>query len=94
MADPDRTIQATAPEKFLVKSYLDENPNSVIQSALSISEHHTLFLEMVNEGLASDEKIALSKCWSSFEKTAEFRKLESTFNHFITKTVSHFTTIN
>lgn len=84
----------TAPEKFLVKAYLDENPNSVIQSALTISDHHTLFLEMVNEGLASDEKSALSKCWAFFEKTAEFRKLENTFNEFITNVVTDFTTIN
>lgn len=84
----------TAPEKFLVKAYLDENPNTVIQSALSISDHHTLFLEMVNEGLASDEKSALLKCWASFEKTAEFRKLENTFNEFIANIVTDFTTIN
>ena len=84
----------TAPEKFLVKAYLDEKPNTVIQSSLSISDHHTLFLEMVNEGLASDEKAALSRCWASFEKTAEFRKLENTFNEFITKVVKNFTVLN
>lgn len=84
----------TAPEKFLVKSYLDEKPNPVIQSALSISDHHTLFLEMVNEGLASDEKSSLLKCWSTFEKTAEFRKLESTFNEFILRITTHFTKVN
>jgi predicted ATPase len=84
----------TAPEKFLVKSYLDQNPNTVIRSALSISDHHTLFLEMVNEGLASDEKAALLKCWSSFENTAEYRKLENTFNEFILKVTSYFTIDN
>lgn len=84
----------TAPERFLVKAYLDSNPNTVIQSALSISDHHTLFLEMVNEGLASDEKTALLKCWNAFEKTAEYRKLENSFNIFIKKTVAGFTTDN
>ena len=84
----------TAPEKFLIKAFLDEHPNSAIQSSLNISDHHTLFLEMVNEGLASDEKAALSKCWHSFEKTAEFRKLKNTFNEFIINVTTYFTTTN
>ena len=84
----------TAPEKFLVKAYLNEYPNAVIQTALNISDHHTLFLEMTNEGLATDEKDALMKCWDCFEKTPEFRLLENTFNEFIINVAQEFTTNN
>lgn len=80
----------SAPEKFLVKAYLTNNPNIRLQSALSINDHHTLFLEMVNEGLAADESQALNLCWTEFSKTTEYQLLESRFNEFITSATSKF----
>lgn len=79
-----------APEKFLVKAYLNSLPNARIQSALSINDHHSLFLEMVNEGLAADENQALNKCWLEFEKSAEYQLLKSKFDSFVLKAITEF----
>ncbi|MDG2275501.1 MAG: hypothetical protein P8L28_06605, partial [Flavobacteriaceae bacterium] len=83
-----------APEKFLVNAYLKECPNQRIQTSFNISNHHTLFLEMVNEGLAIDESQALIICWQSFTKTPEYQSLENTFNTFILNAVKDFTIRN
>ncbi|MFG6687812.1 AAA family ATPase [Mariniflexile sp. HNIBRBA6329] len=83
-----------APEKFLINAYLKANPNQRIQTSLNISDHHTLFLAMVNEGLAADESQALNICWQTFITTPEFQVLENTFNEFILKATSDFTVRN
>src|SRR5690606_4333207 len=44
-----------APEKVLVRSYLNSHPNASLQTALDFSDHHSLFSEMVSLGLATDE---------------------------------------
>lgn len=79
-----------APEKFLVKSYLNQFPSSQLQTALNYSDHHSLFSEMVNLGIATDESQAREKCWTSFAATPEYRKLESDMILFLKKTVSFF----
>jgi len=84
----------TAPEKFLIASYLNQFPNERLQTALMISDHHTLFLEMVNEGLAADEGQALNICWQAFSNTAEYRALKQKFNEFILKAVKDFSVKN
>jgi len=79
-----------APEKFLVKAYLDANPNASLQTALNYSDHHSLFHEMVNIGLAPDENQARNLCWQCFILTPDYRKLESDLVRFLLKTISHF----
>lgn len=80
----------TAPEKFLVKSYLDASPNKQLATALNYVDHHSLFQEMVNLGLAADSEQALNLCWAAFTKTPEFTKLKSDLIDFLLKTVTHF----
>lgn len=82
----------TAPEKFLVKSYLDRNPNIQLSTALSYSDHHALFQEMVNIGLAADDKDARAICWEAFSQTPEYRKFENDFSIFLKRVVLHFST--
>ena len=79
-----------APEKFLVRAYLENNPNEEISSLLKRSNHHLLFSEMVNEGLAVDESQALQNCWNEFKTTPEYRKLEKVFEDFIIRTTKEF----
>lgn len=79
-----------APEKFLVKAYLDANPDASLQTALNYSDHHSLFYEMVNIGLAPDENQARNLCWQSFILTPDYRKLESDLIRFLLKTITHF----
>lgn len=79
-----------APEKFLVKSYLDAHPNAQLSTALNYSDHHALFQEMTNLGLATDPNQAREKCWQAFAATTEFTKLKADLSSFLLKTVKHF----
>lgn len=83
-----------APEKFLVNAYIRANPNDRIKSALINSDHHTLFLEMVNEGISANDSEALTSCWLEFEKTSEYTVLNNMFEGFIKKAVKEFTEKN
>lgn len=80
----------TAPEKFLVKSYLDANPNAQLSTALNYSDHHALFQEMTNLGLATDQGQALNLCWQAFIQTLEYNKLETDLTTFLMRTITHF----
>lgn len=84
----------TAPEKFLVSSYLVNNSNTQLNTALQYSDHHSLFREMVNLGLAVDEYQALNICWVSFKSTPEYNKLFTDFKEFIIKTTKYFSEVN
>jgi len=83
-----------APEKFLVKSYLNAHPNDQLSTALNYSDHHALFQEMVNLGLAADSQQALNICWQSFFITPEYRKLEADLTTFLLKTITHFSKLS
>ena len=80
----------TAPEKFLVRSYLNAHPNAELSTALNYSDHHALFQEMVNLGLATDASQALNLCWQSFVLTPEYSKLVVDMTAFLIKTIAHF----
>jgi predicted ATPase len=79
-----------APEKFLVKSYLNAHPNTQLATALNYSDHHALFQEMTDLGLATDQEQALNICWAAFTETPEHRKLKSELTDFLIKMVSFF----
>lgn len=83
-----------APEKFLVKSFLQINPNPQLQTSLNYSDHHALFQQIVNLGLATDISQALHLCWDSFKRTSEYQKLTTDFRTFILNTTKHFSLIN
>jgi putative AbiEii toxin of type IV toxin-antitoxin system len=80
----------TAPEKFLVKSYLNAHPNAQLSTSLNYSDHHALFQEMVNLGLAVDTSQALNLCWQAFITTPEYTKLEADLTTFLKNTIRHF----
>lgn len=80
----------TAPEKFLVKSYLNNFPNAQLSTALNYSDHHSLFQEMVNLGLAVDSHQALNLCYNAFQTSPEYSKLKKDLTDFLIKTVKHF----
>jgi predicted ATPase len=80
----------TAPEKFLVKAYLNANPNAALQVALTNIDHHSLFQEMVNLGLASDKAHGRQLCWDAFKDTAEYTTLETELTQFLFKAVTDF----
>ncbi|HEY5593315.1 MAG TPA: AAA family ATPase [Paludibacter sp.] len=57
-----------SPELFLVKKYLEINPNENMQYHLQ-SNPHCLFDKMVEFRLAVDNNVAFEKCWECFVKT-------------------------
>lgn len=83
-----------APEKFLMKSYLNANPNPQLQTSLNYSDHHSLFQEMVNLGLAANENQGLQNCWNDFVNSPEYQKLQSDFETFIIRITSNFSEKN
>ena len=74
----------------MVKSYLDAHSNSQLSTALNYSDHHALFQEMTNLGLATDQSQALNLCWQSFSLTPEYGKLANDLKDFLLKTIAHF----
>lgn len=80
----------TAPEKFLVKAYLNIHPNTELRVALNNIDHHSLFQEMKNLGLATDKSQARELCWGAFKSTAEYTTLETELKDFLLKTVTDF----
>jgi hypothetical protein len=84
----------TAPEKFLVSSYLNANPNAQLNTALNNSDHHALFQEMVNLGLASDRYAARMICWQNFKSTPEYNQLEVDLTAFLVSVVTHFSRLS
>lgn len=79
-----------APEKFLISSFLSINPNDSLRAAFNFNDHHTLFQEMQNLGIAANRMQARELCWRSFIQTAEYTFLRTEFNDFILATVKHF----
>jgi len=79
-----------APEKFLVKSYLDVHPNQELQADLQHSDHHVLFDQMVALGLATDESDARASCYEAFASSTEFSKFASELGAFLISTVKHY----
>ena len=84
----------TAPEKFLVSSYLIAHPNAQLNTALINSDHHALFQEMVNIGLAADRATARIMCWQVFITTPEYTQLLADLTSFLITTVSHFSRLS
>lgn len=84
----------TAPEKFLVKAFLLLNNNAALNTALTYSDHHSLFKEMVTLGFAVDEHQALLVCWSAFKQTPEYQKLYADLKDFLVNTTKHFSETN
>ena len=83
-----------APEKFLVQSYLNKNPNAELSANFKHIDHHALFQAMVNNALATDESDARNKCYEAFKNSPEFTKHSVDISSFLIKVVTEFTELN
>lgn len=72
-----------APEKFLVRAYLAQNPNRELEAALLYSEHHSLFQKMINLGFATDIADARAACYAAFKASSEFIKHAQELRDFL-----------
>ncbi len=78
------------PEVFLIKAYLELHPNQYLEAKLGASNHHSLFSEMVNLGLATDNNDARSTCYSAFKVSSNFVEFFSQMKEFLNLVVTHF----
>ncbi len=79
-----------APEKFLAKAYLQENPSNELESFLTHQNHHSVFRKMHELGMAADEADARNLCFACFEQTDDFLTFKDNFKQFLTRTITHF----
>ncbi|GAB3534876.1 hypothetical protein GCM10027443_22710 [Pontibacter brevis] len=82
-----------APEKFLIQFYLQQFPNPLLSTAFNFTDHHSLFQEMVNLGLAVDVAQARQNCWNAFSITPEYTTLKTDLTQFLIDTVEHFSVL-
>jgi hypothetical protein len=59
-----------APERMLLKAYLNTYPNETLRYHLS-SNPHRLFEKMIEEGLCGDKNAAFNLCWNALIATPE-----------------------
>lgn len=55
-----------APERFLVRSYLQNNPNVNLEYHVNNSNSHCLFEKMIELSLSLDKDNGFELCWNSF----------------------------
>jgi predicted ATPase len=82
-----------APERFLVRAYLSVNPHDILEAGLQHLDHHTLFDQMVQLGLAADRSDARNRCFDAFRTTPEFQKHAEDLQKVITDAIAHFTVL-
>lgn len=80
-----------APEKYLVRAYLNANSNAQLQTALSQGDHHSLFSEMARLGLAADDKDARGVCYQAFCATADYLRHVADILDVVERAVEHYT---
>src|SRR5690606_16463669 len=59
-----------SPEKFLIREYLQTNPNPTLQYHLDNSDPHSLFQKMIENSICTTKDEAFDICWESFIKTS------------------------
>ena len=79
-----------APEKMLLKVFLDANPNDTLQYHYATSNPHCLFDKMINEGICADKKTAFELCWSALMETQEGQQYFEGLKTFILNTCKKF----
>jgi len=79
-----------SPEKYLLKFYLQSNPNEILEYHLGDSNVHILFPKMVELGIAINNDDAFEKCWSVYERSTEFQSFVQEFKYFLITNIKYF----
>lgn len=88
--DVDFLYPFDAPEKFLIRAYLAQNPNPDLAATLQHSEHHALFQQMANLGLAADAADARSIAFTAFEGSVEYAKHYEDLSAFLMRIATKY----
>lgn len=79
-----------APEKFLLKSYLDKHVNTNLNYHLHHSNPHVLFKKMIEFSVSSDERQSFDLCWSEFLNSDDGQKYFEELKSFLIKSCMTF----
>ena len=79
-----------APEKMLLKAYLDTNPNDELLYHYNNSNPHRLFEKMKDTGVCMDQKCAFELCWNALIGTPEGQSYFSDLKNFIINSCKNF----
>jgi hypothetical protein len=79
-----------APERFLLKSYLDNHINANLDYHLRHSNPHILFKKMVEFSVASDEGQAFNLCWNAFICSEDGKTYFEQLKSFLVQTCKTF----
>jgi hypothetical protein len=74
-----------APERFLVRNYLQNNPNVNLEYHVNVSNPHCLFQKMIDLSLCLDEFSAFELCWSNFMNSSSGETLMKELKQFLKK---------
>lgn len=80
-----------APEKFLLRSFLEENPNDSLQYHLEHTNPHALFTKCVENSVAPTDQEVFETLYANIEKSDAYKAWLIEFKEFIADTRSHFT---
>lgn len=72
-----------APEKMLLKAYLQASPNNALQYHCVKSDPHCLFEKMIEEGVCTDKDRAFEMCWNALIETQEGQLYLEDMKNFI-----------
>ena len=79
-----------APEKMLVKAYIDANPNESLRYHYNNSIAHCLLGKMVELGLCIDSNAAFELCWNALISTQEGQEYLDNMQTFIINACKKF----
>lgn len=80
----------TAPEVFLLKAYLQANPNTNLQYHVDNSNVHSLLTKMIENSVATTINEAFELCWSEFIKTFDGKAYFESLIKFLLDTSKRF----
>ena len=79
-----------APEKMLLRFYLDANPNETLRYHYRFSNPHCLFEKMIEEGICRDRNVAFDLCWNALLATPEGLQYFEEMKNFIINSCRKF----
>jgi hypothetical protein len=79
-----------APEFFLIRTYLEKNPNSTISYHLNNSDPHCLFDKVIENSDFNNKEDVFQECWNVFIQTENGKQYVKSLKDFILKIAKKF----
>jgi hypothetical protein len=79
-----------APEKFILRNYLANNPNIILQHHLENSDAHCLFDKCVEQSVGTSKDNVFDVLYSASEQDTNYQQWLNKFKDFVVNTCKHF----